>query len=85
MILNVSRCIPDILLHFQRRTSRRANTAAAVIVHTQMQLFYCLIIWSWSSPRFEDICDLKLAINQSHPAWQIPTQNAELKSFNVTH
>ena len=49
--------------------------------------FYNLIFWTWSSIQSHGIDDLKLAIGQSHSAWQQLTQiwNAELKSRNVTH
>ena len=63
----------------------RANTAAAVILHFQIQFFLNLIFWTWSSPWFQDISDFKLAIGQSHSDWQLQTWNAELKSCNVTH
>ena len=73
-------CVSNIAL------SKRANTAATVIVHFQIQLFSNLIFWTWKSPLFHDISDFKLAIGQSHSAaWQLLTLNAELKSCNVTH
>ena len=64
-----------------------ANTAAAVIVHFQIQFSFNILNLnlSWSSPRFQDISDFKLAIGQSHSDWQLLTWNAELKSCNVTH
>ena len=53
--------------------SGRANTAAAVIVHFQVSntFFLNLIFWTWSSPRFQEISDFKLAIGQSHSDWQL--------------
>ena len=69
--------IPALLLH-------RANTAATVIVHTKIHFFKNLIIWTWSSPQFHCISDFKLAINQSHSAWELLIWNAVLKSHNVT-
>ena len=68
----------------------RANTAA-MIVHTQTQFVYILLIWTWSISLFQGISDFMLAIDQSHSAavsaWQLLalTLNAALKSCNVTH
>ena len=69
----------------------RANTAATLIVHTQTQFFYILLIWTWSISLFQGISDFMLAIDHSHSAavsaWQLLalTLNAALKSCNVTH
>ena len=89
MIVKGSCCIPAILLRVQRSTSdvcqcRRANTVAAVIVHTPIQFVLNLIFLTWSSLWFQGISDFKLAIGQSRSAWQLLTQpqNAELKSCN---
>ena len=64
--------------------SRRVNTAAAVIVHIQIQ-FSNVIFQTWSSPLFQNISDFELEIGQCHSVWQLLNQNAELKSCNVTH
>ena len=48
--------------------SRRVNTAAAVIVHIQIQ-FSNVIFQTWSSPLFQNISDFKLEIGQSHSVW----------------
>ena len=55
-----------------------------VIVHIKNQLFLNLIFWTWCSLPFQGISDFKLAIGQSHSAWQLLTLNAELKSCNMT-
>ena len=70
-------CVPNVVFR------GRASTAAAVIVHTPKQFFY-LIFSTWSSLLFQGISDFKLAIGQSHSAWQLLTLNAELKSCNMT-
>ena len=49
--------------------SGRASTAAAVIVHFQIQFFFNLIFWTWSCPWFQDISDFNMAIGQSHSDW----------------
>ena len=50
-----------------------ANTAAAVIVHSQIQFFFKsnYLYLKWSLFPGVSNSDFKLAIDQSHPAWQL--------------
>ena len=48
-------------------------------------IFFNLIFWTLCSLLFQDISDFKMAIGQSHSAWQLLTRNAELKSCNMTY
>ena len=73
--------------HFEKRQTKpplRLYTSNLI----QIQFFFNLMIWTWSSPLsycISDFNNLKLAFDQSHSAWQLLTLNSKLNSCNVTH
>ena len=70
------------LLRVPRHTCGRSSTAAAVIIYTQIQVFFNLVIWTWSRPGTES-SDFILPIAQSHTDFQLPNLSLWMPSLKL--